>query len=105
MKVVVYSVLMLSLLGSLVATSSSPTSPDSYYSWSGIFSSIASQADGWTIGDNYFSFDGSDWTYIPRGTSQMAIYATAVPEPAAGVLFGLGALLFGLKRRQHRTMI
>jgi hypothetical protein len=75
----------------VVATVTPPAGTSS--SWEAGTGSSASGSDQWMIGGlNLQSTDqGSDWTPFLNGTDlQMAIYATAVPEPSTWALCLLG---------------
>lgn len=86
----------------IVLTAATPVAQGAYV-WSAANSSQGS--DLWAIDNAYYSSsDGSSWmAYAPRGggdAPQMAIYATAVPEPSTLALAGLGlaCLSFWLRR-------
>lgn len=79
----------------VVVTAATPMEQGSY-NWSAAHD--FTQNGSWYINDIYFaSSDGSTWTpYVRQNVFQMAIYATAVPEPSTLALaaFGLACLCF-----------
>jgi hypothetical protein len=78
----------------VVATAATPTAQGAY-NWSAANESAVT--DGWFIPVGYnYSADGLSWQLSRQYTFQMAIYATAVPEPATLALaaLALGALSF-----------
>ena len=83
----------------IVATASSDMAQGAYV-WSAVNS--LTHANGWTIDNNYFSSsDGLSWSWHARGdVFQMAINATAIPEPATCALLGVGLATLSLWRRK-----
>jgi hypothetical protein len=62
--------------------------------------------DGWSLGNNAASFNGSSWNSSGGSPFTLAVNATAVPEPAIYSLTGLGLFAILLRRRkQIRDMI
>jgi hypothetical protein len=85
----------------VVATAATPIETGAY-DWS---AANGAGNGNWSINDSYAtSTDGSSWTKYPRGdVFQMAIYATAVPEPSELALGALGALLLGFHRWRNSS--
>ncbi|HEX5399086.1 MAG TPA: choice-of-anchor R domain-containing protein [Verrucomicrobiae bacterium] len=85
---------------SVVVNAATPVAQGAY-SWSAVFGSSNRSNDGWIIGAGYYSSaDGSSWQFSRDKTFQMAIYATAIPEPDVLGLLGLGGLAFVWHRRK-----
>jgi hypothetical protein len=86
----------------VVATAASDITQGAYV-WSAANSTT--HVNGWTILNEYFSSsDGSSWLSNGRGdVFQMALYATAIPEPGVVSLLGLGGLVFLWHRRKTKT--
>jgi hypothetical protein len=88
----------------VVLTSTTPVAAGAY-EWSA--TSPLTSSNGWLIADGYYtSNDGLTWALPTRGRSlQLALFGTAVPEPGAGALVGLGmaAFIFHLKGRRGAT--
>lgn len=84
----------------VTVTSETPVLQGSY-NWSAANSFTSDNA--WEIDDVYFSSpDGSTWTgYGRQNVFQMAIYATAIPEPATLTLAGLGLAALSFRRRRQ----
>ncbi len=73
------------------------------FDWSALFGSSNRSSDGWFINMGYYgSTDGSSWQFSRSDTFQMAIYATAVPEPSIISLFMLGSWILFYVRRVFR---
>jgi hypothetical protein len=82
----------------VVATAATPTAQGAY-NWSAANESAIT--DGWFIPVGYnYSADGLSWQLSRQYTFQMSIYATAIPEPAALVLAGLGLAALSFCRRK-----
>jgi hypothetical protein len=81
----------------VVVTSATPVAQGAYI-WS--MANAAVGSDQWNIDDLYYSSgNGSSWAVGARGDAfQLAVYATAVPEPSVYGLLVLGSLFFGLRR-------
>jgi hypothetical protein len=93
----------------VVLTAATPVANGSYY-WSGANSGVYSSSGGWFLsGGSFFSTDGlsSHWSGSRTGPGpfQLAINATAIPEPSSLVLFGLGGMYLALvaKRRTRQN--
>lgn len=84
----------------VVATAATPVAQGAY-DWSA--ANFPTESGNWEINSVYYtSTDGSSWTSHLRGdVFQMAIYATAVPEPATLVLAGLGLACLSLRQRRQ----
>jgi hypothetical protein len=85
----------------VVVTAAKPVAQGAY-DWS----AAQSYTPGtFTIDDGYFSSnDGSSWSLHARqDVFQLAIYATAAPEPGIIGLFAVGGLLVAFLRRKART--
>ena len=82
-----------------VITSDTPVAHSSY-TWSA--ANGTAPGNGWTIQNfHYRSTDGVNWTWRPREeVFQLAINATAIPEPTVLTLAGLGSVLFALWRQR-----
>ena len=80
------------------------------YQWSFTSTSSYNQAGRWSIGTFagpgpfLSSINGSSWSPIPTTYLQLAINATAVPEPGGLGLFVLGGLLFGFGRWKAKAV-
>ena len=80
------------------------------YQWSFTSTSSYNQAGRWSIGTFAgpgpfsTSADGSSWSTIPTTYLQLAINATAVPEPGGLSLFVLGGLLLGFGRWKAKAV-
>jgi hypothetical protein len=81
----------------VVVTSQTPLAQGTY-NWSAVYHGTAHNGN-WNIDDVYYaSTDGSSWTRIVRqDVFQLAIYATAVPEPATCSLVAMGLMLLGFR--------
>lgn len=81
----------------VVATAQTPLAQGSY-NWSAVFQTTT-QNGNWNINDIYYSSaDGSAWAkHLREDVFQMAIYATAVPEPATCSVVAMGLMLLGLR--------
>jgi hypothetical protein len=89
----------------IVQTSAMPVAQGAYV-WSAANGANGTEgSDLWAIDGSYASSsDGSSWTvYDGRGEDvfQMAIYATAVPEPTTLALAGLGLACLSFWRRRQ----
>src|SRR5262249_13888409 len=89
----------------IVLTSATPVTTGAYQGRLGGSAITASQ--GWDIPSFYqTSVDGSNWSVQRSGALQLAVFATAVPEPSAGLLALVGIAAVGLMRtsgaRQQR---
>ena len=74
----------------VVVTAATPAAQGAY-DWSAVFGNSNRSGDGWIISAGYYgSSDGSSWQFSRDDTFQLAIYATAIPEPATLALAGLG---------------
>jgi hypothetical protein len=84
----------------IVLTATTPLAQGAY-DWSAVNGYTINNY--WEIYPNYYSSaDGSSWTGHPRGNVfQMAIYATAIPEPAMLALAGLGLATLSFLRRKR----
>lgn len=92
--------LLPSTLYFVVGTAATPVAQGAYQ-WSYAEGPSGRTEDGWIIpGQRYRSTDGSTWTYSRQYTLQLAVHATAVPEPTASPLLGLGLLAMLLSRRR-----
>lgn len=82
----------------IVLTAETPVSVGAF-GW-GVANQGAQSSDGWAFYARYYdSQNGLSWqNNTSANYFRMGMYATAVPEPAAGILFGL--CLVGLARRQ-----
>jgi hypothetical protein len=81
----------------VVATAATPTVQGAY-NWSAAGESPRT-SDGWIIPAGYnYSTDGLTWQLSRQYTFQMAIYATAIPEPATLALTGLGLAALSFRR-------
>jgi hypothetical protein len=86
----------------VVATAETPVAQGAY-DWSK-GNQYADGSNLWEIYPEYFtSPDGSSWTGHGRQNAfQMAIYATAIPEPATLALAALGLAALSFRRRRLR---
>jgi hypothetical protein len=89
----------------VVVTAATPVAQGAYV-WSGANTPPYVGNQQWTVYDFYeSSSDGSSWTgHTRQDVFQMAIYATAAPEPGVLGLFALGGLLVALQRRKTRPV-
>jgi hypothetical protein len=87
----------------VVLTAASPAAQGAYI-WSGAGHAPIVGNQQWTINDTYASSpDGMNWTGQPRGdVFQMAIYATAAPEPGIIALVATGGLFLAFHRRKAK---
>ena len=75
----------------VVVTASTPVAQGSY-NWSQEMSGTGIGANGWGLQGFLKSSDGSSWSLDGRGRFyQLALYATAVPEPSSFALLGLAS--------------
>jgi hypothetical protein len=88
--------LLPSYLYFVVVTATTPIATGDY-NWSAAGS--AGDLRQWGIKPDYYSStDGLSWGYSTPNAFQMAVYATTVPEPATGALFGISLACFGFLR-------
>jgi hypothetical protein len=80
----------------IVHTAATPVAQGSYDWRSTANISILNPSDPWELKYIYYSStDGSSWAaHLREGVFQLAIYATAVPEPSSIALLSLGGLFF-----------
>jgi len=72
-----------------------------YYNWSTTSLGGTAGVDGWLMTGRLSSTNGSDWNLESRvNPFQMAIYATAIPEPAMLALAALGLTTLSFWRRK-----
>jgi predicted secreted protein len=83
----------------VVLTAATPVA-DGYYSSSIVNTFTYSSENGWRITALLNSTDGSSWALNRPNQLQLAINATAVPEPATYALAGLGLAALSFWRRQ-----
>jgi PEP-CTERM motif len=85
----------------VVLTAATPAANGSY-NWSFVNPSSYDSNDGWLMNHIYYtSTDGSTWPVFSRGHFfQLAVDASAIPEPAIYSLVGLG--LVGLSFWRHK---
>jgi hypothetical protein len=89
----------------VVVTAATPVAQGAY-NWSA-GTQYTFGGNQWEIAATYFSSsDGLTWTGHGRSDAfQMAIYATAVPEPSVAGLLGLGGLGFLWHRRKAKAAL
>jgi hypothetical protein len=75
------------------------------YEWSDTGADNYNPIDGWSAGGSIASMDGTIWGDVPTtsGFLQFAINATPAPEPGVVGLLAVGALAFGLLRRNEKS--
>jgi hypothetical protein len=88
----------------VVVTTATPVAQGAY-DWSAA-NSFTEGSGGWCIDDGYFtSANGSSWTLIGRqDVFQLAINATAVPEPATLSLAGMSLACLSLWRHGQKEL-
>jgi hypothetical protein len=82
----------------VTTSSDSSLSGNSFY-WAFDPNSYTS-SDGWSLGSDAASFNGSSWNGNATSPFTLAINASAVPEPEIYSLTGLGLLAILLRRRK-----
>ncbi len=87
-------------LYSIVVTADTPVGMGSY-GWSYGNTSPPIQNDRWTYAWTRSSANGVNWGPTSSGYLQFAINATAIPEPSALALVGLGCVLLLMRRWQN----
>ena len=90
----------------VVLAAATPVSQGSYVWQHADNTIILNPTDPWQLHDIYYgSSDGSSWSlHLRQGVFQLALDATAVPEPATYVLAGLGLICLNFWRRKIRQI-